>query len=617
MAIVKLQKVTLYGRASQRDLVLDELQQLGCLHLIDLPGNNSGKPLEDAQRQQVMDGIKYLQAGAIQNGHQHLVYPDQLDCLLVSRQALDNQQRHDQLIEELDQITKAIQALEPWGEFQLPNAEQSVGLRFWFYQVPLRQRGILQELTAAWQLINEDRQFCYVVVISPQEPEMPLSSLTLDARPLSDLRRHQKDVEEQLDRLQWERVALTRYLNLLQRDLNLADDKIARAEAVRRMAQDDNLFAIQGWAPCSTVQALKEFALSHGLAISITEPHVDEQPPTLLKNPQLVSGAQGAVTFYMTPAYKSWDPTWIVYGSFTLFFAMIMCDAGYSALLALGMPFVWQRLGSSEALRQLRWLLLALVIVSIAYGVLAGSYFGATPSAFEQYQLKLDGQPLVNNKTAMMLLSLGIGAFHLALANLVTFWRNLGNSQAFASLGWALALVGGFVFGVFNQSSNPGTVWTAQFVGSQPEAIQPFLRQMGMAGLVSGLGMVFLFSSSRPLFSTRIRDWLWRILDGLMGLTKISQAFGDTLSYLRLFALGLASAQLAVTFNDLAIGVREIPGLGMVLALLILVVGHSINIVLGIMGGVVHGLRLNCIEFFNWSLTDEGYSFRPFCKKEG
>jgi V/A-type H+-transporting ATPase subunit I len=160
-------------------------------------------------------------------------------------------------------------------------------------------------------------------------------------------------------------------------------------------------------------------------------------------------------------------------------------------------------------------------------------------------------------------------------------------------------------------------VWTAQLVGSQPEAIQPFLRQMGMVGLVSGLGMVFLFSSSRPLFSTRISDWLWRILDGLMGLTKISQAFGDTLSYLRLFALGLASAQLAVTFNDLAIGVREIPGLGMVLALLILVVGHSINIVLGIMGGVVHGLRLNCIEFFNWSLTDEGYSFRPFCKKEG
>ena len=89
------------------------------------------------------------------------------------------------------------------------------------------------------------------------------------------------------------------------------------------------------------------------------------------------------------------------------------------------------------------------------------------------------------------------------------------------------------------------------------------------------------------------------------------------LSYLRLFALGLASAQLATTFNSLAVETVKIPGLGILLAILIVLVGHGINLLLGIMGGVVHGLRLNCIEFFNWSLKDEGYPFRAFCKKAG
>ena len=133
--------------------------------------------------------------------------------------------------------------------------------------------------------------------------------------------------------------------------------------------------------------------------------------------------------------------------------------------------------------------------------------------------------------------------------------------------------------------------------------------------LALGLGGVFLFSSDRPVFSTHVSDWLWRPLEGLMGLTNISKAFGDALSYLRLFALGLASAQLAITFNQLAADVSSVRGVGLLLGLMVFLAGHTLNLVLGIVGGVVHGLRLNCIEFFSWSLSDEGYPFQAFRKK--
>jgi V/A-type H+-transporting ATPase subunit I len=108
-----------------------------------------------------------------------------------------------------------------------------------------------------------------------------------------------------------------------------------------------------------------------------------------------------------------------------------------------------------------------------------------------------------------------------------------------------------------------------------------------------------------------------RAFDGLSNLARVTQVFGDVLSYLSLFALGLASASMAMTFNGLARDVAtELPGVGLLLAILILLAGHALNLALAVMSGVVHGLRLNCIEFYNWALIGEGYPFKPFKRRE-
>jgi V/A-type H+-transporting ATPase subunit I len=106
-------------------------------------------------------------------------------------------------------------------------------------------------------------------------------------------------------------------------------------------------------------------------------------------------------------------------------------------------------------------------------------------------------------------------------------------------------------------------------------------------------------------------------LRGLQGLTRISSAFGDSLSYLRLFALGLASASLASTFNDLAGQVKAaLPAFGIFFAILIVLLGHGLNFVLALTSGLIHGLRLNFIEFFKWSISEEGHPFKAFARKE-
>ena len=110
---------------------------------------------------------------------------------------------------------------------------------------------------------------------------------------------------------------------------------------------------------------------------------------------------------------------------------------------------------------------------------------------------------------------------------------------------------------------------------------------------------------------------LMRVFKGISALTGLSSLFGDVMSYLRLFALGLASASLAVAFNDMARDLSNaVPGIGFLFGLLVLLLGHAMNFALSFASGFIHGLRLNVIEFFKWGVKDEGHAYRPFERKE-
>lgn len=615
MAIVPLQKVNLYGTLSDREVVVDGLQQLGCLHLVNLSGQDAAKPLEQTDRNLVEDAIRYLEASPVQNSNQRQQYKDDLDCLRVAQLALENQKLRDEVGDRHDQLQQQVDTLTPWGEFRWPDLQETAGVRIWFYIIPERELKVLRSSTLAWRLIRQEQQSAYVVVLSVEQPDLPWAFKALPQRSLSDIQTEVIAVGEELEALHWQRAELTRWLTLLKRDLNETDDLLSRLMATDTTWADQHLYVLQAWAPKNQVPAVREFAQKNRLAFTAEAPRPDELPPTLLKNPTLVAGAEGAVTFYITPPYRSWDPTWIMFLSFTVFFAMIVSDAAYGLIFLVGLLVGWRYLSGSRESRSLRNLMATMILATIGYGILAGSYFGATPAGLEWMQLKVEGQPFVNHKDAMMMLSLGIGAVHLALANVVTAWQQRGSNTSWVAVGWVLGILGGYFWGLFSEETNKATVWLAAMWGPAPASFQPQFEWVGQMAVAIGLSLVFLFSSSRPLVGGTPLDWILRIVDGLLGLTKVSQAFGDILSYLRLFALGFASAQLAVTFNDMANSMQQIPGVGMLLALLVLILGHGVNIVLGIMGGVVHGLRLNCIEFFNWSLTEEGHPFRAFRKK--
>jgi V/A-type H+-transporting ATPase subunit I len=269
---------------------------------------------------------------------------------------------------------------------------------------------------------------------------------------------------------------------------------------------------------------------------------------------------------------------------------MIVADAGYAALLGGIVLLYRKRLGASESGRRWRVMLSVLAAATGIYGIMAGSYFGVTPPP-DSLPGRLHVLDLANFEV-MMALSVVIGALHVAYANLMNGLRYPDWPRRLPSFGWTMAVLAGLV------------TWGGMQLDNEA------LFDGGVAGMVAGLVLVAGFSGygEKPLM---------RAVKGLTALTGVSGAFGDVLSYLRLFALGLASASLAAAFNDMAADVREaLPGVGMLFALLILVLGHALNFLLSVASGFIHGLRLNVIEFFKWGVQEEGNPYRPFARKE-
>lgn len=596
MAIVPVAKVTLYGTADQKETVLDDLQELGCMHLLDLRQGRDEKASKQHFSPDAVQALKYLLACPI---HRRAVKGESnFDFEEVVGQALSIEQQQQQLQAERDELKQCIATLAPWGDFQLPTESELRGLRFWFYVIPHYRLRSLEESEATWHVVARNNRFAYVIVVSPHEPSgMPVSRTHLDDRPLSELRHRIEEVETELEEMHWQRVRLTRWNDQLSRMLGQVEDRVAREQASRQAFNDPSMFALQGWAPQSQLDQIRYFARDHGLGVTIEQPTSEDSPPTWLSNRGLAAGGEGAVTFYTTPAYRSWDPSGIVFLSFSVFFAMIMADAGYAMLLAVLLLLFWRRLGKSPNTLRLRKLFVAIAVSSIFYGIVVGSYFGFPPPA----RSLLDKLHFIDASNAMLMMqiSISIGVAHLSIANLALAWSRRWSPMMLSSIGWVAALVGGLALGLGKS-------------GTQPEQT---LIQYGSWVLGTGIICILLFSSERPVFTLRAKDHGKRLIDGFFALTSSSRAFGDVLSYLRLFALGLASAQLAGTFNDLAYKASCCVGIGSLLAVVAVIFGHGLNFLLAIMSGVVHGLRLNCIEFFGWGLPDEGYPFQPFRKK--
>jgi V/A-type H+/Na+-transporting ATPase subunit I len=599
MTIVALAKVSIFGLAAEKQAVLEGLQALGCLHLLALgaPGNSADftapQPAVEAR-----EALRYLM-DVRQRRYPLKVDPTfQLDAVVAK--ALANRSRKRAAEDRILALRHHLAELAPWGNFRLPELGELGGQRLWFYRVPHPKLEAFQKaldgLALPWQRVHASPRHGYVVLIAEQEPDqtlLPVQRAHVGSESPEALRAELDQAHVALDDIEAEHVALSRWIFLLSKHVIRADEQVALGQAGEKTADLGRVFQVQGWMPRQELPRLTSFAEGMGLACWAESPTSEDTPPTLMTNPDVLAGGEDLVTFYETPGYRDWDPSVVVFFSFAIFFAMILADAGYALVLGVLLAAFWNGMGTRPSSRRFRVLAAVGLLFSLLYGMLAGSYFGASPPAGS---LLAHLQVLnLDDFDSMMKVSLVVGGLHLILANGIVAVRAVSIAERTKPVGWIAIILAGL----------------SLYLGTGTSAGRDLGLGLGSGGLLS----ILLLSSERPLDS--LGSLLLRLFDGLSSLAELSKLFGDVMSYLRLFALGLASASLALTFNQLAAEVyrSDVP-LGVVIALLILVLGHGINLLLAIISGFVHGLRLNFIEFFNWSLDEEGYPFAPFSKKE-
>ncbi|KTC84453.1 V-type ATP synthase subunit I [Legionella brunensis] len=589
MSIASFKKISVLGLTRCKEEILNALQELGCLHLISV---KSGKPNLIAVSTTLVDNIKnalrYLKDSPEQ-GRQRLIWKDFNAEELVNK-ILKNKKAMQECMDRHDFLANRIRELSEWGHFELAS-EDFNGIKLWFYKINLKDRSIIPEDVPALELYRNHR-FIYLVILSKEEPKEDTVSpyrIHTGSVALNFLLDELETIKDQMEDLKVERRNFTRYRYLLSQEVAHFVDRTQFKKASDKTLDKKEFFLLQGWLPDSKLSDIQQFCESKQLGFSIEEPQQDELPPTLLDSPS--KAGQEIVKFYQTPGYHSLDPSIIVFFSFSIFFAMILADAGYGIILGLMTLLSWRRLGKNSSFAWLKSFLVSISGFSIIYGVLIGSYWGVPPKpgSFLSALKIID----IHNFNAMMALVLCIGCFHIMIASFMRAWFVNNVYERMQAIGFMLLIMTALLFSVGIIISNS------------------LITRFSIGLFAISLLMIMFFASNERV--TNGRTFLLRIFHGLTALTELPSLFGDILSYLRLFALGLAGASLALTFNTMA---QNIAQYSWVLAFIVLLLGQTLNFLLCLLSAVIHGLRLNYIEFFKWSIKEDGYNYQPFKKEE-
>lgn len=570
-----LKKFLFIGPLTKKELFFAEAQKWGVIHFTSKKGDVC--PYADTL-QKGFTALKIIPKAGMETPFQPIT---------VER-ALHLKERLAALDGERKQLAAELELASCFGVFSwedLQGIECSTGLKAQFFWAAAgRIKG-----TKGLMLVNQDKKRDYFLALTheplsfPQLHRVPLEKLPRQAEVLKEL--HQVQLE--LQQLGSQRVGLEQYLV---EQVNQASKGAAVRGATSTL--DAQLFTVSGWVPekeCAELQKKVEPLKIYLLPI---EKDLDETPPTFLQNNAIGQMGEDLVQIYDTPSAEDKDPSLWVLAFFALFFAFIIGDGGYGLLFLGGALFIrWKYTLAGGALRAWR-IAATLSVACVFWGFLTHSFFGIPipeDSVFRKYSLlqwAVDQKALYLGATnpayadhVMLELALLIGVIHLSISLIRYAVRNP------PAVGWLIFLWS-------------ATLYLPSYL--KVDSLQQYIFHLPLSlaswGLY-GMGVGMAFATIASLIKN---GWL-----GLLEPTTLIQIFGDSMSYLRLYALALAGSMMTGAILELASTTN------VVVAALIIVLGHLTNIVLAIMGGTIHGLRLNFLEWYHYSFEGGGKPYQP------
>ena len=495
---------------------------------------------------------------------------------------------------KLPQLRKDADEMVPWGKFNARSFDRlkKNGLKLHFYKA--------KEIDPAWKEqyalseISNLGGYSYFVVISDSDDyDFPLKELPAPTSDYVALEKQIDELEEQVEEKEQRLAQLKCHEAVLQEDMDktLSMLDLHLAHVAGEKTAEDYVTVFEGFAPAVNEPALREMLDKENVFYLEDKAKADDNPPIKLKNNKFVSMFELLTDMYGRPKYDEFDPTVFISIFFMLFFAFCMGDAGYGLVLIIVSLVLRKVLGKIAPLG------ITLGIATTVIGLLFHTFFSTdmlTWSWIPEGVKKCMLPSQIMGYDGTMVLALLVGIVHICLAMIVKTYQSTkvkGFANSLGTWGWTLLIVGGVIVGGL------------ALMGVMDKAVTKWV--IIVIGVLSALGIFFLNDLHRnPL--KNFGSGLWETYNTATGL------LGDVLSYLRLYALGLAGAKLGEAFNAIGLQALGDGGFGWVAFILIVVIGHTLNVAMCVLGAFVHPLRLNFLEFFkNSGYEGSGRNYTP------
>ena len=566
----------------EEEKFLADLQELG---VVDI--TRSVKPVDDRSAALLREAETYREAIAYLSALEYdLVTPRPVHSDNPAAEAFAFKERLEEIGKLLAEEDKELQRRIPWGEYDRSKLQelQKLGYTLRYYSVSKKAFNEEWAQQVPLQVISDDGKNVWFVTVSNdpayvfplKELSAPKGTTEQTREKIHELEKEQMDIEGYLVSLQEQVPEMEEHRQSL-----LADLDVYLAGKGSESAVDGYISLFEGFAPVEEEARLSTAFDGMDMLWYKAEAKLEDNPPIQLKGNWFTRMFSVLTDMYGRPQYNGFDPTPFIAVFFLLFFAFCMGDCGYGLLLIL-VGFLLKKVKSFADMAPL---VVTLGIGTTVVGFLFHTFFsidllevGWIPDSLKKIMLpsKIAGYD------GTMVLALIVGIFHLCLAMVVkaiNTTKNNGFANSLGTWGWTLLIVGGVIVG--------GIALTGVLDKSVTKWIIIVL------GVLSGAGIFLLNDLHRnPLLN--IGSGLWETYNTVTGL------LGDVLSYLRLYALGLAGAMLGFAFNSIGLMAKGDGSsiLGWVGFILIVIIGHTLNLAMCALGAFVHPLRLNFLEFF-------------------
>lgn len=494
----------------------------------------------------------------------------------------------DQALNQVEALNLKIDLLLPWGEFNwddIQALESRSGMEVRYFQYPERHFNLQWQVDFPLQIINRVDGMLYFIIYSSSGQELPLAPIALPRLSLSLLKRQKQALLEKIDQLNGKLNDLSVHLvKGLGDRLNEAEDllQLHRAGSALIPLKDEKLWVINAWCPQTSEARLLDFLAHEVVVYEKIDTHTVD-PPVLLRNNWFTRLFEPIGRMFSLPKYSELDLTIFFAPFFLLFFGLCLGDVGYGIVILVIASLLKFKLSRDTH----DYLSLAQLfgISTIIAGIISGVFFGVE-MAYSEYFAGFRGIFLQQDQLFKLALAIGFVQIILGMSiQVYKRWKFKGFIFAISKLGWVLLLI------------SLGDLYITQIV--------PHLSWFSV--WLSLILIVF--------FNAPEKRWFLSLGLGLADLYNITGILGDLLSYIRLFALGVSSAILGLVVNSMAYSAKELPYVGVLLFIIVLLVGHTANLLLSTLSAFVHPMRLTFVEFYkNSAFEGGGKPFIPFAR---